>query len=64
MFDEDEDYFDERVNVRDLLLYKKGEEIREVVQLLTELMPEDNEYLICLLIPFVSFNFVTCIFKE
>jgi len=45
MFDDDEDYYDERVNVRNLPLYQKGEEIREVVQILTELMPDDNEYL-------------------
>ena len=45
MFDEEDDYDDERVNVRDLPLFKKGEEIREVVQILAELMPEDNEYL-------------------
>jgi len=45
MFDEDGDYFDERVNVRDLPLYKKGEEIWEVVRLLAELMLDDNEYL-------------------
>jgi len=44
MFDDD-DYFEDKVNVRDLPLYKKGEEIREVVQILAELMPEDNEYL-------------------
>lgn len=45
MFDEDDDYYEDGVNVRDLSLFKKGEEIREVVQILTELMPEDNEYL-------------------
>ena len=44
MFDEEEDY-DNKVNVRDLPLFKKGQDIQEVVQLLAELMPEDNELL-------------------
>jgi len=44
--DEDEDdYFENRTNVRDLPLFKKGEEIQYVVRLLAELMPEDNELL-------------------
>jgi len=45
MFDDEDDYYEEKVNVRDLPLYKKGEEIREVIQILAELMPDDNEYL-------------------
>jgi len=47
MFDEEDedDYFENRKNVRDLPLFKKGEEIQYVIRLLTELMPEDNELL-------------------
>ena len=45
MFDEDEDYYDNKTNVRDLPLFQKGEEIQDVVRLLAELMPEDNEHL-------------------
>ena len=45
MFDEDEDYYDNKTNVRDLPLFQKGEEIQDVVRLLAELMPEDNELL-------------------
>ena len=47
MFDEEDedDYLENRKNVRDLPLFKKGEEIQYVVRLLTELMPEDNELL-------------------
>jgi hypothetical protein len=41
---EDEDYED-RTNVKDLPIYKKGQEIRDVVQILSELIPEDNEHL-------------------
>ena len=44
MFDEDENY-DNKVDVRNLPLYKKGEEIQYIVRLLAELMPEDNELL-------------------
>jgi hypothetical protein len=44
MFEDDEDY-DERTNVRDLPLFQMGEKIQEVVQLLAELIPEDNEHL-------------------
>ena len=45
MFEEEDDYFENRTNVRDLPLFKKGEEIQYVVRLLAELMPEDNELL-------------------
>jgi len=45
MFEDEDDYFENRKNIRDLPLFKKGEEIQYVVRLLTELMPEDNEYL-------------------
>jgi len=45
MFEDEDDYFESRTNVRDLPLFKKGEEIQYVVRLLTELMPEDNELL-------------------
>jgi len=47
MFDEEDedDFFESRTNVRDLPLFKKGEEIQYVIRLLTELIPEDNEYL-------------------
>jgi hypothetical protein len=45
MFDDDEDY-DNKANVRELPLFKKGEEIQYVVHLLTELMPEDNKLLL------------------
>ena len=44
MLDEDEDY-NNRVNVSNLPLYKKGKEIQSVVHILAELMPEDNEHL-------------------
>jgi len=44
MYEEDEDYED-KPDVRVLPLFKKGEEIQEVVRLLAGLMPEDNEYL-------------------
>jgi len=42
MFDEEDedDYFENRKNIRDLPLFKKGEEIQYVVRLLTELMPD------------------------
>ena len=45
MFEEEDDYFENRTNIRDLPLYKKGEEIQYVVRLLAELMPKDNELL-------------------
>jgi len=45
MFEEEDDYFENRTNIRDLPLYKKGEEIQYVVRLLAELMPDDNELL-------------------
>jgi len=47
MFNEEDenDYFENRTNVTDLPLFKKGEEIQYIVRLLTELMPEDNELL-------------------
>ena len=41
MFEDDEDERD----VRDLPIFKKGQEIQDVVRTLAELMPEDNEYL-------------------
>lgn len=44
MYFEDDDY-DNKVDVRELPLFKKGEEIQEVVRILAELMPEDNEAL-------------------
>jgi len=44
MFDEDE-YYRNKINVRDLSLFKKGQEIQDIVRLLTELMLEDNKYL-------------------
>ena len=43
MFEFDED--EEEKNVRDLPLFKKGQEILDVVRTLAELFPEDNEYL-------------------
>ena len=44
MLDEDENY-NNRVNVSNLPLYKKGKEIQSVVHILAELMPEENEHL-------------------
>ena len=43
--EEEEDHDNNRVNINNLPLYKKGREIQEVVRLLGELIPEDNEYL-------------------
>ena len=43
MFDDEED--DDRENVRELPLFKKGQEIQDVVYLLADLIPEDNEHL-------------------
>ncbi|MDR0726151.1 MAG: hypothetical protein LBF59_09140 [Prevotellaceae bacterium] len=47
MYDDDDDdygYYNEP-NERNLPLFKKGEEIQQVVYLLTSLFPEDNMYL-------------------
>jgi len=52
MFDEDFDeddfekeYENEKRRVRESPLFKKGQEIQEVVEIFADLMPEDNEYL-------------------
>jgi len=45
MFYDEEDDSDDRINPRELPIYKKGEQIREVVQVIGELIPEDNEEL-------------------
>ncbi len=45
MFDNKENYYDNQKDVRDLPLYKKGQEIQDIVRALAGLMPEDNEHL-------------------
>jgi len=47
MFDEEdeEEYFKSQENVKNLPIYKKGQEIQDVVRAITELMPEDDEHL-------------------
>lgn len=42
MFDDDEE---ERINPRELPLFKKGQEIFDVVDQICQLIPEDNEHL-------------------
>ncbi|MDR2026886.1 MAG: hypothetical protein LBQ01_04915 [Prevotellaceae bacterium] len=44
MYDDDDDD-DDKPNVRDLPLFKKGQEIRETVYLLASLFPEDDMHL-------------------
>jgi hypothetical protein len=43
--DDDDDYEYDKPNVENLPLFEKGEEIKQVVYLLTSLFPEDNMYL-------------------
>ncbi|MDR3058467.1 MAG: hypothetical protein LBU84_10055, partial [Prevotella sp.] len=43
MFDDEEQ--EDKISVESLPIYQKGREIRDVVQILAELMPEDNEHL-------------------
>jgi hypothetical protein len=45
MFEEDDEYYNDKPDVKSLPLFKKGKEIQEVVQLLAELIPEDDEHL-------------------
>ena len=45
MFEEDEDDYEDKRDVHNLPLYKKGQEIRDIVRILADLMPEDDEYL-------------------
>ena len=46
MFNEDEDYEDDnRVDVKNLPLFKKGQDIQSVVYAIAELIPEDDEHL-------------------
>jgi len=44
MFDNDDD-FDDRVNPRELPIFKKGQEIFDVVHSICELIPDDDEHL-------------------
>ena len=45
MFDEDYEDDDNKINYRDLPLFKKGQEIRDIVRAIADLIPEDNEHL-------------------
>ena len=44
MFEEDEDDYEDKRDVRELPLFKKGQEILEVVRVLADLMPEDDDH--------------------
>ncbi len=45
MFDDDDDAAEDRIDPRQLPIYKKGWEIYEVVDQICQLIPEDNEQL-------------------
>ncbi|MDR3189555.1 MAG: hypothetical protein LBT94_10345 [Prevotellaceae bacterium] len=43
--DDEDDYYNRSGDVKNLPIFKKGEEIRDVVSLLADLFPEDDEQL-------------------